>query len=50
MQYLKRKRCLNHPAMECPTPNEQCIFAKPKKTNQYTANTANHQKKEKEDG
>jgi hypothetical protein len=22
----KKKKCLNHPAMECPTPNEQCIF------------------------
>jgi quercetin dioxygenase-like cupin family protein len=22
----KKRRCLNHPAMECPTPNEPCVF------------------------
>jgi hypothetical protein len=26
-----RRKCLDHPAMECPTPNEPCIFTKTKK-------------------
>lgn len=25
---LKKRKCLNHPAMECPTPNEPCVFTK----------------------
>ncbi len=24
----KKRKCLNHPAMECPTPNEPCVFTK----------------------
>jgi hypothetical protein len=24
---LKRRKCLYHPAMKCPTPREPCIFA-----------------------
>jgi hypothetical protein len=27
----KKGKCLNHPAMECPTPNEPCIFTKIRK-------------------
>jgi len=32
---MRRRKCLHHPAMECPTPDEPCIFTrteKPKKT------------------
>jgi hypothetical protein len=25
---VKKRKCLNHPAMECPSPNEPCIFTK----------------------
>ncbi|HVP27055.1 MAG TPA: hypothetical protein VMT26_05250 [Candidatus Bathyarchaeia archaeon] len=24
----KKRKCLYHPAMECPTPNEPCVFTK----------------------
>jgi hypothetical protein len=24
----KRRKCLYHPAMECPTPNDPCIFGR----------------------
>jgi len=23
---IRKRRCLFHPAMDCPTPNEPCIF------------------------
>jgi hypothetical protein len=23
---MRKRRCLFHPAMDCPTPNEPCIF------------------------
>jgi hypothetical protein len=32
---MGRRKCLHHPAMKCPTPDEPCIFTrteKPKKT------------------
>lgn len=25
-KYARKKKCLYHPAMECPTPDEPCIF------------------------
>ncbi|MCJ7718637.1 hypothetical protein MUO69_01760 [Candidatus Bathyarchaeota archaeon] len=28
----KRRKCLHHPAMECPTPDQQCIFSRMEKT------------------
>jgi hypothetical protein len=27
----KKKECIYHPAMECPTPDQPCIFARKKK-------------------
>jgi len=32
---LKNRKCLHHPAMKCPTPNETGIFTKTEKKKNY---------------
>jgi hypothetical protein len=28
LENVKKRKCLHHPAMECPSPSEPCIFTR----------------------